>query len=161
MTVSDDPLGILDRNTANCLHEGDGSCDDEEPYEELDEKEDRTAVVDGELLADLGYDCVRKTGYDTDHDDQGDTVAYTTVGNTLTEPHHEHRTGHQDDGGNEVEHEVAPTEVVHCHESGRRNLVVHSGEVSRTLDGDDDYSQPPCHLVHLPTAGLALHLEFP
>ena len=38
---------------------------------------------------------------------------------------------------------------------------MHSGEVSRTLDGDDDYSQPPCHLVHLPTAGLALHLEFP
>ena len=38
---------------------------------------------------------------------------------------------------------------------------MYGSEVGRTLDGDDDDGQPPGHLVHLPAAGLALHLEFP
>ena len=103
---------------------------------------------------------MRQTGYDTYHNDEGDTVADTAVGDSLTEPHHEHRTGHEDEDGYEIESKIAPTEITHSHECLCRNLTVDRGQISRTLDADNHDGQNPGHLVHLLTTALALHLEF-
>jgi hypothetical protein len=48
----------------------------------------------------------RKTGNDTREDQHRDTVAHTTLGDLLTQPHHEHRTGHEGGDGDEMEAEV-------------------------------------------------------
>ena len=35
------------------------------------------------------------------------------------------------------------------------------GDVSRSLDAEDEDGEVPCDLIHLPTAALTFHLEFP
>ena len=91
LLVADNPLCVLHRNLADSLHESDCSDDDEHPHDHLDDEEQQTATaVGGDLLADFGDEGVRQTGHDTDHDDDGDTVADAAVGDALTEPHYEH-----------------------------------------------------------------------
>ena len=153
LLVADDALRILHRDLADGLHDGDGGDDDEEPDDEFHDEDKGTAhAVALELLADFGHEGVRETGHDTNHDDDGDTVADTAVGDPLAEPHHEHGTGHQDDGGNQVEHEGRPGNCACC-------CGDHTCNIGGALDGEDCYGKVAGDLVHLAAAALTLHLH--
>ena len=106
LTVSDHSLGILYRYFAHSLYEGDGGNEDEEENHNLNEEHESSAIGLVESLRSFSEDREGQTRDDTDHNDQGDTVTDTPVGNTLAEPHHEHRTCHQHDGCKDIESET-------------------------------------------------------
>ena len=91
---------------AYSLHEGDGGDEDEEENHNLNEEHESSAIGLVESLRSFSEDREGQTGDDTDHNDQGDTVADTSVGDTLAEPHHEHRTCHQHDCCEDIESET-------------------------------------------------------
>ena len=153
LLVADNPLGVLYRNFADSLDQSDGGNDDEEPNNEFDDEDQQTAAAVGrELLGALGEEGVRKAGDDTDHNDDGDTIADSAVGDPLTQPHDEHGAGHENDRGNQVECEAAPA---HCDGVARD----HTGNVRRALDRENQNGKVPCNLIHLSAAALTFHLH--
>ena len=106
LTVSDYSFRILYRHFALSLHEGDGGDEDEEENHDLNEEHKRTSIGLAESLRGFSEEGEGQTCDNTDHNDKGDTVADTPVGNALAEPHHEHRSRHQHDGCENVESET-------------------------------------------------------
>ena len=106
LTVSDHSLGILYGNFALSLYECNGGDEDEEENHYLNEEHESSAIGLVESLRGFSEDGEGQTGDDTDHNNQGDTVTDTPVGNALAEPHHEHRTCHQHDSSEDVESET-------------------------------------------------------
>ena len=97
LSVADNPLGILYRNPADSLNESDCKNKHEEEDHELNDKDERTTETAVELLSRLSEESERKARDDTHHDDERNTITDTTVSDTLTEPHHEHRTSEEDE----------------------------------------------------------------
>ena len=101
--VADDTLCILYRHLADSLHQCDCCHKYQEKQHQLQNNHDGAAVRRLETRVDLGQQCVRQTGDDTDHDNERNTVSDTLVGNLLSEPHDEHGAGDQNHRG--VDHE--------------------------------------------------------
>ena len=97
----------------------------------------------------------REAGDDTHEDDHRDTVAYTLVGNFLTQPHDEHGTRSHD---NRQEYHGERSEVDLT--AGAHHLILQVDEVGGSLNEQDEHGEVTCVLVqlHATTLALTLHL---
>src|SRR5690606_35512193 len=98
LLVADDALGVLHRYFPGSLYEQDGGHHDKGQDDHFQDEENQAAAAALHLAAELRQQRSRQGGHDTDHDEQGDTVADTAVGDFLAEPHTENGAGGQDDG---------------------------------------------------------------
>ena len=161
LLVADDSLSILNRNAARTLHEQDGEADDEHQHNQFDDEDDGAAVHFGDAGDRLEIEGVRETGDDTDHNDHGDTVADTLIGNLFTEPHQEEGGADQQDVGTHGECRNAKDFGVQ-HIGGKRLdtvLAFEVGDVGGSLDGHNRNGQITGDLVDLLTAAFALLLQ--
>ena len=89
LLVADHSLGILHGDAARTLNEKDTQTDDEQQDKDFDDENDRAAGIVTHAGDELEFEGCRETGDDTDHNDEGDTVADALVGDFLTQPHQE------------------------------------------------------------------------
>ena len=96
---------------------------------------------------------MRQSGNDTDHNDQGNTIADSAVGNPFAEPHDEHCSANQNQSGENVEACALDKECI-C-----RKLSVKIGQIGRTLDRENHDGQVTSPLIHLSSSALAFFLK--
>ncbi len=89
----------------------------------------------------------RHARHDTGENDHRDTVADTALGNLFTQPHQEHRPGHQRDTGGDQEARPG------IHDQAR--LVLQPGRGSHRLEARERHGTPAGVLDDLPPALLA------
>ena len=99
LLVTDNTLGILYRHLADGLHHSYRDHEHKEQDHKLHHEHDQATRRGAHTGRELGQQSLRQTCHDTDHDDERDSVADTLVGDLLAEPHREHRTCDEDDGG--------------------------------------------------------------
>ena len=156
LLVTLDTFRILHRNTAGTLNQHDCERKHEEQDHYLqyeDHQSTGTGIVEarGELL----NKSPREARDDTDQDDEGNTVSYTAIGDTLTKPHDEHRTCTEQDGGRDCKPVESNGERLTC----LTHLYCQVNEITRSLEEQDSHGQIARDLVHLLTAGLTLFLH--
>ena len=161
LLVADDSLGVLDRDATRTLNEQDGEADDKHQHNQLDDEDDGTAVHFGDAGNSLEIESVRETGDDTDHDDHGDTVADTLVGDFLTEPHQDQGGADQQDVGAYGEcRNTKHLGIQHVDGKGLDTVLSFEvGDVGRSLDGHNGDGQVTGNLVDLLTAAFAFLLQ--
>ena len=155
LAVTLDTLSVLNGYTASTLDEQDS--EHEHSYQDHDLKQEHNQTASGVIQAGakLLDECTRQTGNDTDQDDERYTVTYSTVGDTLAEPHDEHGARAEDDRRNDGEGVESYLHVL----SGLRHLYGEVHEVRRTLEQQDSDGQITGYLIHLLTSRLALLLH--
>ena len=114
----------------------------------------------GEASSALTDESAGKTGNDTDHNDQGDTIANALIRNLLTQPHDEQGAcGEQDDRRNPEEHtRVGHVRIERSH-SLIGKLIDDIADITRSLDDDDTHGEVTHDLVQLLTTALAFTLQ--
>ena len=103
-----DPLGGVDRDLTLPLCQGDRSGHDQEEEEgqahQVKDGETRH-TVDGLEHPGGVVDRHRQPTHNVDRNDQGNSVTDAPLGDLLTQPHHQHRTGrHRDNGHDDERH---------------------------------------------------------
>ena len=93
LTVSDDTFGILHGDFTGTLDKQDSAYGYCEEQDYLDDEHHQAALAAGstwQTADEFIGERSRESGYDTHQDDEGDAVADSAVGDTLTEPEDEH-----------------------------------------------------------------------
>src|SRR5690606_31798478 len=108
--LADDALGVLDRNLALTLRNGDDA------HGHGDEEREHHHALDGTELGNTDGGEEQLVGRDgrtgdvrqnTDGDEERDAIAYAALGDLFTEPHEQHGAGGHDHGGLHHEPEFA------------------------------------------------------
>ena len=91
MLVAHNTLGVLHRHFASALYQQYGTGYDGQQYHDLNQEHNQAAAGRiQQTLAELLYESLRQTGYDTYKDDERDTVTHTLLVYSLAKPHDEH-----------------------------------------------------------------------
>ena len=158
LAVADHTLGILYRDLTRALDEGDGAHHHEEQHDQLDHQQQEASAALAEAGAAFGHEGAGKTGDDTDHNDEGDTVADTTVSDLLTEPHDEQGAGDEQHDRRNPE-EQGRVGAIEGRDSRLGQLHEHVLDVTGGLDDDNGHRQVTHDLVQFLTAALTLLLQ--
>ena len=146
---------ILHRDAACALYQHDTKTDDRHHEENLDDEDDRTTVHLSDTSRELSLQCERQTSDDTNHNDHGDTIADTVVGDTLTEPHDEQGCGNQQDESADTEcGEAKDAGLKHRRSDSARELTGELSDVSGSLHCEDCNGQITGDLVDFRTTAL-------
>ena len=92
-------FSVLYGYLAYCLYQKNGERHDTNQSKQLNEELDEsTAFGAGKCRSELFDESHGETRDDTNHNDDGNTVADSAIGDAFTEPQHEHRTGCENNG---------------------------------------------------------------
>ena len=122
LTVADNTLGILYRDLTRTLDEGDGAHHHKEQDNQFDDEDQETRAALIETRTAFSGKRTGKTGDDTNHNDQGDTITNTLVGDLLAEPHDEQGTGDEEDDRRDPEEETRIVNAIERRHSGLGQL---------------------------------------
>ena len=138
------------------LYQKYGECHDTNQGDDLDEELDESTTFGaGKCRSELFDESHGETRDDTNHNDDGNTVADSAVGDAFTEPQHEHRTGCENNGGGCHEPETI------TNEEGMRSLRLHFqvDEVGRGLESENGKRQVTGVLIDLARSAFAFTLQ--
>ncbi len=159
LTVADNTLGVLYGHFTCPLYQKHCTDGNGKQQHNFDDEHHKTAFATtgtGQTGSEFVEQCRWESGNDTYQDDEGDTVAYTAVGDTLAQPHDEHGAGCEDDG--QVD-DVPEPESSNFSTISLRKLVLEVDQIGGCLHKQDQHCQITGVLGQFLTSALAFTLH--